>query len=48
MGGSDPTSEWIQARIAVESHLYGALSGLILEAIAHFTLWKTRFFSSTK
>ncbi|EFP97349.1 rhombosortase [Vibrio caribbeanicus] len=48
MGGSDTTSEWIQARIAVESHLYGALSGLILAGIAHFTLLKTRFFSSIK
>lgn len=48
IGGSDTTSEWIQARIAVESHLYGALSGLILAGIAHFTLLKTRFFSSIK
>ena len=48
VGGSDTTSEWIQARIAVESHLFGALSGMILTGIIHFTLLKTRLFSPVK
>ncbi len=30
MGASQSTSELIQARVAVEAHMYGALSGLIL------------------
>nr|WP_255199252.1 rhombosortase [Vibrio sp. JPW-9-11-11] len=36
MGASPSTSELINASVAVESHLYGALSGLVLAFVWHW------------
>ncbi|WCP66151.1 rhombosortase [Vibrio tubiashii] len=47
MGASASTSEIINARVAVESHLFGALSGLVL-AMTVFLLTKKGVLSSTK
>lgn len=37
MGASSSTSELINARVAVESHLFGMLSGFIFAALYFFT-----------
>nr|WP_216602659.1 rhombosortase [Vibrio europaeus] len=47
MGASASTSEIINARVAVESHLFGALSGLVL-AMTVFLLTKKGVLSPTK
>ncbi|UUM31442.1 rhombosortase [Vibrio japonicus] len=36
MGASESTSELINARVAVESHLFGVISGLLFTAAMHY------------
>ena len=36
MGASQSTSELINARIAVESHLFGVISGLLFAVTTHY------------
>jgi rhomboid family GlyGly-CTERM serine protease len=42
MGASQSTSELINARVAVESHLFGALTGLVLAFVTTKLNFQTR------